>query len=119
MSYHLELTDGSVWKPDPIHIEGDDLACIDAARIYSSGLLRSFLWHLSLSVVNEQLAEFRIGESALNHFCVTNYDRLQLARMEMSDRCFEHRVGRYTIDVLAIGIVVVWRQAMDHKRRQS
>jgi hypothetical protein len=43
MSYHLELTDGSVRKLDPIHIEGDDLAGIDTARIYPSGLLRSFL----------------------------------------------------------------------------
>ena len=109
MSYHLELTNGSVWKPDPIHIERDDLAGIDTARIYPSGCLRSFLFHLSLSVMNKQLTEFRIGETVLNHFCVTHYDRLQLARMEMSDRCLEYSVDRYAVDVLAISIVVVWR----------
>ena len=59
--------------------------------------------------MNEQLAEFRIGKRALNPFRITDYHCLQLRRVEMRDRRLEYRVSRDVVDVLAIGIVVIWR----------
>ena len=43
--------------------------------------------------MNEQLAEFRLGESALNRFRVTHHYGLQLEGMKVRVGGSKHRVG--------------------------